>query len=543
MLSIRIRDLQARRRRLAGVVLAVALGVAFLSGALTFGATLSANFSTLFATASAGTSAVVRSTAAVSTGAGAARPPIPAPLLATVRSVPGVADAQPSITGPVTLLGADGKAVGGLGPPRSGGNWIADPALTPYRLAAGQPPRGLHQVVLNEGAARAARLRIGSAATVLVPAPVRVRVVGLATFGRAAGFGGATYVAFSDAAARRYLASGTAASRGTGGTPGQAGRVSAIEVSAARGVSPQLLVTRLDRVLPAGVQALSGAQLTAENLSDLNSEFLSSLKVILLVFAGIALLAGALVIASTFGILVAQRTRESALLRALGATRGQVLRGVLAEALAVGVTGSAVGAAAGLGLAELLKGLFDAAGFALPAGGLAVTGGSILVSMLTGIAVTIAVSLVPALRASRAAPLQALRDSAAEPGRIARRRTATGLVLLGAGAGVVLAGLARAGSGVTATAGLGALAVTAGVVALGPALAGPAARLAARPLAAWRGVAGTLAGRNAAGHPRRTAAAATSLMIGVAVVTLFTVYAASLRAADMTGVGARSPAT
>ncbi len=175
----------------------------------------------------------------------------------------------------------------------------------------------------------------------------------------------------------------------------------------------------------AGVQALSGARLTAENLSDLNSEFLSALRVILVIFAGIALLVAAFSIASTFGIVVAQRTREAALLRALGATRGQVLRGVLAEALAVGVAGSAVGTAAGLGLAELLKGVFDRAGFALPAGGLDVTGGSLAVSLATGIVVTVAVSLVPAVRASRVAPLEALREVGAyeEGGWIPRRRT------------------------------------------------------------------------------------------------------------------------
>ena len=178
MLAIRIRDLWARKRRLGGVVIAVALGVAFLSGALIFGSTLSANFDTLFATATSGTSAVVGSSTTVDSGVNAARPPISTSLLATVRSVPGVADAQPSVTGSVALVGADGKAVGGLGPPRSGGNWIPNPALTPYRLAAGRAPQGLHEVVINEGAARAGHLRIGSVTTVLVPAAVRVRVVG-----------------------------------------------------------------------------------------------------------------------------------------------------------------------------------------------------------------------------------------------------------------------------------------------------------------------------------------------------------------------------
>ncbi len=165
MLAITAKEAWARKRRLAGILIAVGLGVAFLAGALTFGDTLTANFSLLFSTATSGTSAVVRSATAAGTGTGitAKRPPIPAALVRTVRAVPGVADAQPSIAGTATLLGADGQAVGGLGPPRSAGNWISDPALTPYRLAAGHAPQGLHQVVIDRAAATAeAAHRLGN---------------------------------------------------------------------------------------------------------------------------------------------------------------------------------------------------------------------------------------------------------------------------------------------------------------------------------------------------------------------------------------------
>ena len=523
MLPVTMKNLWARRRRLTGMVVAIGLGVAFLAGALTLGDTLSANFNQLFSTATSGISVVVRSATTVSGGVTGARPPIPASLAAAVRRVPGVAAAQPSITGAAELLGSDGKAIGKLGPPRSAGNWISDPALSPYRLAAGRAPQGLHEVVIDRSAATTGKLSIGSVTTVLTPAPVRVRVVGLATFGTANSFGGAPYTAFSLAGAQRYLTT----------KPGQ---VSAVEVSAAPGVSPGTLVSRLDRVLPPGVQAITGTELTQQNLSALNSEFLSALRIFLVIFAGIALLVAAFSIASTFGILVAQRTKEAALLRTVGATRRQVLTGVLAEALTVGAAGSILGLLGGLGIAELLKGLFDSFGFALPAAGLVVSPGSVIVSLVAGIVVTAGVSIVPAVRASRVAPLEALRESAAEPAGPRRRRAITGLALAVAGLAVVLAGLSGSGNKVLTIVGLGAVALTAGFVVLGPAVARPVTGALGRPLAAWRGVTGTLARRSAQRSPRRTAAAATALAIGVAVVTLFTVYAASLRAADINGV-------
>jgi putative ABC transport system permease protein len=524
MLPVTIRHLRAHQRRLAGVVAAIGLGVAFLAGALTLGDTLDANFTQLFSTATSGIGVVVRSASAVGGGVAAARPPIPGSLLATVRGVPGVAAAQPSITGAAELLGSDGKAIGGLGPPRSAGNWIADPALTPYRLAAGRAPRGLHEVVIDRGAATTGKLRIGSVTTVLTPAPVRVRIVGLATFGSADSFGGAPYTAFSLAGAQRYLTS-------------RPGGVSAIEVSAARGVSPEVVVSRLDRVLPGDVQAVSGAELTRQNLSDLNSGFLSALRIFLVIFAGIALLVAAFSIASTFGILAAQRAREAALLRAVGATRRQVFSGVLAEAVAVGAAGSGLGLLAGLAIAGLLKGLFDSFGFALPAAGLVVTARSVVVSVLAGLLVTAAVSVIPAVRTCRVAPVEALRGSAAEPAAPSRLRAVAGAVAVLAGLAAIAAGLRGSGNGVLSAVGLGALLTTTGVVLLGPAVARPVTGALGRPLAAWRGVTGTLARRSAQRNPRRTAAAATALAIGVAVVTLFTVYAASLRAADINGVG------
>ena len=515
---VTIRGLWARKRRFAGTIVAIVLGVSFLAGALALGDTLSANFAKLFTTAGAGTDAVVRSSATLGNGPGVKRPPIPAALAAAVRRVPGVADAQASITGYGELIGSSGKAIGGIGPPRSAANWIADAALTPYRLVAGRAPAGTGEVVINRGAAIAGGLKVGETITVQMPAPVRVRLVGLATFGSQNGLGASTYTAFSLAGAERYIA----------GRPGQ---VSAILVRATQGASQATVAARIRQVLPPGVEALTGAEVTQQNISDLSGEFLTALRTFLLVFAAIALLVATFTIASTFSIVVAQRTREAALLRCLGATRRQILSWLLAEALAVGIVASALGIAGGLGIAGLLKGVFDSFGFALPAGGLVVRPSMVAISLLAGTAVTIGAGLVPALRASRVAPLEALRESAAESAAPSRARAIAGAAATVAGLGVVAAALRGSGNGVLGLVALGALLSAVGFVVLGPVVAAAATGLLGRPMARLRGAPGVLARRNAMRSPRRSAAAATALMIGVAVVTLFAVYAASIRAA------------
>jgi putative ABC transport system permease protein len=230
---------------------------------------------------------------------------------------------------------------------------------------------------------------------------------------------------------------------------------------------------------------------------------------------------------NTFSILVAQRTRESALLRALGASRGQVLRSVAGEALLVGAVASAAGIVAGLGLASGLLALMDAAGMALPASSLVVGAGSIVASVVVGVVVTLVASIVPALRASRIAPLAALRDVAVDRSGTSWLRAASGVVVAGVGVASVVAG--TSGDGALALTGLGALLTLVGVVMLGPVAARPAAALLGAPQAARRGMSGSLARRNAMRNPRRTAGTASALMVGVAVVSLFTVVGASIK--------------
>jgi putative ABC transport system permease protein len=253
------------------------------------------------------------------------------------------------------------------------------------------------------------------------------------------------------------------------------------------------------------------------------------LTTFLTLFAGIALLVATFSIYNTFSIIVAQRTRQAALLRALGALRGQILRSVVTEAVLVGAIASAVGLGAGVLIAGLLKGLFDAAGFSLPAGGIVVTGGTAAVAFAVGMVVTLIAGVFPAIKASRVAPLAALRDVAVERTSPSRGRVAAG-VLLAVG-GVALTLVAALGDADTlALVGLGAVLTVVGAVVLGPVAARPVASVLGAPVARLRGMTGGLARQNAMRNPRRTAGTASALMVGVAVVTLFTVFAASLQA-------------
>jgi len=523
MIAITARTLWARKRRLVATLLAVGLGVAFLAGTLVLSDTLRANFDRLFTQADGGTDVVLRGATEVGSGAGA-RTGVDASLLQQVRTVPGAADAQPYLEGYGQLVGRDGKPIGGNGPPTEAANWVGDPALNPYRLVQGHAPRADDEVVINRGAAETGHLALGMTTTLLTPQPLRVHIVGIATFGTADGFGPGTFTGMTLHAARLYLA-------GPEG-PGPA-ELTQILVRASPGVPPQELAARLRPALPAGVQAITGAQLAAENLDDINSGFLGFLSTGLTAFAAVALLVAAFSIYNTFSILAAQRGRESALLRALGGTRRQLAVAGLAETLVVGVVGSVAGWAGGIGIAALLKGVFDGFGFALPAGGLVLRASSSVLAVAVGVAATVLAGVLPVLRASRVPPLAALRELAAEPARVSRIRSALGFLLIAGGVGAVIAGAAGGGQGPTVA---GAVGILAGFIVLGPVAVRPAAAVLGAPIAALRGLGGRLARDNALRNPRRTAATASALMVGVAVATLFTVIGASLKASAAQGV-------
>ena len=523
MLNVTLRDLAAHKRRLVGTALAVFLGIAFLTGTLVLGDTLRANFDALFTDASAGTDAVVRSSATIEAAGGRGpdleeRAPVPVGLAERLRGVPGVAAAEPSIEGYGQLIGSDGQAVGGNGPPRLAGNWITDPELNPYRLVDGRPPQADGEVVVNRGAAEAGHLGVGDTTIVQTPEPVHVTVVGIATFGTDDGFGAVTFTAFTLGGAETHVMK-------------QPGMASSIVVRAEDGVDQEDLAERLRPVVGDGNEVLTGEQFTAESTDELGRRFLDVFTTFLTVFAGVALLVATFSIYNTFSILVAQRSRESALLRALGAARAQIMASVVVEALLVGVVASAAGLAGGVAIAGLLKGLFDSFGFSLPAGGLVLQPATAAIGMVVGSVVTLVAGLWPAVKASRVAPVAALRESAAEPARTSRARAVAGAVLTALGVAVVLASLDT-----LAVAALGAVLTMVGVVVFGPVVARAATRVLGWPLPRLRGVTGALARQNAMRNPRRTAGTAAALMVGVGVVTLFTVFAASIRTSIDEGV-------
>ncbi|MFJ4850134.1 MULTISPECIES: ABC transporter permease [unclassified Streptomyces] len=515
-LRLSLSSLRANKRRFAGTFAAVFLGVAFLAGTMVMGDTLRASFGVLFANANTGVSVVVRS-ADVVTVAGeglGTREPVDTSLAARLLGVPGVAAAAPDIEGAGQLIGGDGEPIGGQGPPTLAGNWIDDPELNPYAMVEGRAPRTAGEAVVNRGAARTGGLHVGDTTVLRTPDPVRVKIVGLVTFGGEDGMGQTTFTGLSRADAERYLMPGP-------------GKASAIKVRAGPGVGQRQLADRVTRILPAGVEAITGQQATDENLDQVSGRFLSLFTTLLTVFAGIALLVATFSIHNTFAIVVAQRTRENALLRALGASRRQVVGATLTEAVAVACVSSLAGLLGGIGIAAGLQALFPAVGFPFPDGGLVVHAAALAVPFAVGLVVCAGSAVVPAVRAGRTAPLAALRETEADHSGAVRGRAALGALLGAAGAALTVAGATDPNVWLTAA---GAASVAVAFVVLGPVASSYAVRVLGAPVARLRGVTGALARRNALRSPRRTAATATALMIGVAVVSLFTVFGASLKA-------------
>lgn len=514
MWNISVNNLRAHWRRVLRTCSAVLLGVAFLSGTLVLGDTMRAGFGEAFDAAYSGTDVVVQGAATVGSDLTTQERIVPSDVLDQVRSIDGVATAVGWIEGPAQVTGADGEPIGGEGPPLAGGNWVDDPS-NPYQLAEGRAPSAPGEVVIDRGTARTGSLQVGDTTTVRTPTPVPATVVGIVTFGQEDSLGGSGYTGFTDADARTHL---------LGGDPGS----TSITVRASEGVDPAELRDRVAAVLPEGFEALTGEQASVRATEQVGDEFLDVFEIFLLAFTGIALLVAGFSIYNTFSVVLAQRTRESALLRAVGATRAQVLGAIAVESVAVGIAASIGGVLVGLGLAAGLSELMAGIGVELP-GGLTVEASSLAVAGVVGLVVTILASLVPAVRASRVAPLAALRESSVDRSGVSIARAVFGSILTALGVGVVLVAALGDLDGALTLVGYGTLACVVGVIVLGPVVARPMARILGVPLMA-RPATGGLARGNAMRNPRRTAGTASALMIGVAVVALFTVVGSSVSA-------------
>ncbi|MFG2021578.1 ABC transporter permease [Actinomadura geliboluensis] len=513
MTGLVFKELWGRKRRLVGSLVAVFLGVTFLTGTLVLGDTLAASIDGYFSKAYGSTDVTVRNATKVSDAPWGARGEIDASLVDTVRQVDGVANAEPTIQGSGQLLAKDGTTIQSRGP-RTAGNWVTDPELNPYHLVSGRAPRAPNEVVVNKMFADQGDLKVGDRTAVLTPQKVPVTVVGISKFGDEDAFGETSFTAFSLEGARQYVAKGT-------------DRVGGVAVRAEDGVSQAELASRIKPVLPAGVEAVTNKAQVEEGMSLVESGFLRVFRIVLAAFGGVALLVAAFSIHNTFAITMAQRTRESALLRALGAGRRQVVAIVGFEALVVGGAATLAGLVGGLGFAALLRWLFMQFRIGIAMEGLSVAATSILIAVPVGLVVTLVAALGPALKASRTPPLAALREVAAEASRPTDTRIIVGGVFAAVAAGTVVFGAVTEQMAMAAA---GAVVTVAAMVVLGPVAARPVAALIGGPAARLRGVPGRLARDNASRSPARTAGAATALMIGVGVVSLMTVFIGSLGA-------------
>jgi putative ABC transport system permease protein len=504
--------------RYALTAFSVLLGVAFIAGTLVLTDTIGRTFDGLFGDIYHGTAAVVRAREPFTPQASftSARPRIPASLADEIRQVPGVTAVRLGIGGYAQLVGTDGKAIGNpaAGAPTIGQAWNDVPQMNPYRFLPGsRPPNAATEIAIDKHSADVGKLQVGDRVRVLTQgAPATYTLVGIFRWGTADSPLGASITLFEPATATVVL--------------GEPGKVDEIDVAAANGISQQDMANRLRTTLNnPTLEVLTGKQITKEN-QDAVRKALSFFDTFLLVFALIALFVGSFLIFNTFSIVVAQRLRELGLLRAVGASRRQVTLSVLGESLAIGVLASVVGLGAGIGLAVALRQLLVLFGIDIPSTGLLISTRTVLVSLLSGTVITLLAAFSPARKAGKVAPVTAMRDVAVSEETRKLRRGISGCAVLTVGGALLLTGLFAHLHNRLALVGSGAVITFLGVSILGPLISRPLSRLLGTPLLT-RGPIGALARNNAMRTPKRTAATAAALMIGVALVAVMSVLAAS----------------
>ena len=523
MIGVALKGLLGRKLRAVLTAVSIVLGVAMISGTFVLTDTIKAAFNTVFTQVYKNTDAVITGKSAIGGNAnnGVTPPSLPESLLARVRGLPGVSVAEGGISDEGQLVDRNDKVISRGGAPSLAFS-VADNGKTtfnPLELISGRYPSAAGEVAIDASTAGKKDYKVGDTIGVIARGPVeQYRITGTVKIGGVASLGGATMAIFDFPTAQKIFH--------------KEGRVDSISVAGEKNVSPAQLVQEINPVLPPTAQVRTG-QAEAKKATQDTSGALDIFNYFLLAFGGVALFVGIFVIANTLSITVAQRTRELATLRSLGATRRQVRSSVLLEGFVIGTLASIVGLFLGLGLAKGLNGLFKSLGIDLPQAGTVFATRTIVVALVVGIVITMLASLLPAVRATRVAPIAAVREGAVlPPSRLAR----FGAPIAGAviTLSIVLLVVALFVGGLSTTTrlislGVGAVGLFLGVAMLAPTLVPPLARVLGWPATKIGGASGELARSNVVRNPARTASTAAALMIGLALVTLVGVLAAGLK--------------
>ncbi|GAB2659877.1 FtsX-like permease family protein [Prescottella soli] len=506
MRKVSLRNLAAHKVRLVLTVLSVVLGTAFVAGSFVFTDTLQKTFDSIMDGGAKGVDVRVSPVEQGSSG-------VPIADVDTLRAVDGVRAVAPSVGGQIVVLNSAGKPLQNGGAPSIGTSYLPpDQQLgEPDKFVGGTPPQQAGQIALNESAAKRAGLAVGDHTRVLTMSGWNdVTLSGV--YAPETDTGGYVGALFTDTQARELFTDGS--------------HVGYIDV-AGTGVSQDQLRDRIAAAVPD--TKVQTADEVREETKDEVGKALSFVNYFLLAFGAIALLVGTFIIYNTFSMIVAQRLRELALLRAIGASRKQVGRSVVFEAIVVGVIGSALGIAGGVGLAYGLRGLLNAFDLGLPQGPLQIEPRTIIVALVLGLIVTVVSAYAPARRASKVPPVAAMREEFASTGDTLKVRTLIGAISAVLGVLALVVGAQSTGGGAAALVGLGALALVLAVLLAAPALSRPVVGALGAVFAKPFGPVGRLARTNAVRNPKRTAATAFALTLGLMLVSVIGVFGASAK--------------
>lgn len=517
MWRVTLRGLLAHRVRLLLTTLSVVLGVAFVSGTYVLTDSMSAVFEDLVRSGTGTVDVLVRAERPDGGNAvedfDVALVPLPAELVDDVLAVEGVSDVEGAVEGFAMIVRPDGEPITPGGPPTLGASW----SVTTSRVIQddGKVPTGPYEVVVDSTTARRNDLAIGDRVSIVFSTtpPREFTVVGISTVEDGDNLAGATLAQFDPLTAQQVL--------------GLEQQFTSISVRGDVGTDPEVLAERIDAALPDGAEAISGEAWADETMGDIE-QALGFITALFGVFAAVALVVGAFIIANTLSITVLQRTREFALLRALGASRRQIVGSVIGEAVVVGLLASVLGILAGLGLAVGLNALLRGFGLEMPSGTLVLAPRTVAVAVAVGLGVTVASSLLPARRAGGIHPMTAMRSVALQAYRPPRRRVTAGVIAAVAATALLLVAALGQPSVAGAMVGAGAVLALVALAATGPLLTGPVVRLFGGS-GARLGAVGRLARSNTLRTPRRTWTTAAALTIGLALVSSVAVIAASMK--------------